>query len=415
MVKKRRKKSNLKRKFKFTLILLIVFVFVLYKYNKRENIINIDVFTLSKSYLRDTNGNEVEEKYKKVITNYLDLYTDSLVNLKSRDVTKLFTDPKGVESYLTQTTIDTLIYHHSIQINDMKLKDAYYDIEYKSIKKNGNKITIDFIENDYYKFKYLDDITSSVLGIENTIILNDNNGNITIDSLRVTRDNYVIYTSILDDKFTKSDIDTLKTKYEKNIKEESVKNKELLKYANKNKYVASKKCDYAYNRNKAVEYSYKYIEDRNEYYLDYSNLGGNCANFASQSIHEGGVPMDYYGDDEWKYYSDYLNENNSKNGRSRSWVSTYYFYEYAKNNTGYGLCSEVDVNLFYADIGDVIHVGYKDDTKYSHTTLVSKVIKKDGKVVDILVNSNTTNLKDYPVLAYIYHNKRLIKILGYND
>ena len=131
----------------------------------------------------------------------------------------------------------------------MKLKDAYYDIEYKSIKKNGNKITIDFIENDYYKFKYLDDITSSVLGIENTIILNDNNGNITIDSLRVTRDNYVIYTSILDDKFTKSDIDTLKTKYEKNIKEESVKNKELLKYANKNKYVASKKCDYAYNRN----------------------------------------------------------------------------------------------------------------------------------------------------------------------
>lgn len=125
--------------------------------------------------------------------------------------------------------------------------------------------------------------------------------------------------------------------------------------------------------------------------------------------------MDYIGHDQWKYYSDYLNEDNEKSGRSTSWVATYYFYYYAKNNSGYGMCADVDINLFYAQMGDVIHVGYKDDTKYSHTTLVSKIIKKDDKVVDILVNSNTTGLKDYPVLGYIYQNKRLIKILGYND
>ena len=415
MAHRKKRKSNIKRKLKFTLILIIVFVFVLYKYNQKNNIIDIDVFTLSKSYLGSINGIEIEDKYKKVIVEYLDLYTDSLVNLKSRDVTKLFKDSKGVEAYLTQSTIDTLVFHHSLQINDLKLKDAYYDIDYKKIKKNGNKITIDFIENDYYKFKYLDDITSSVFGIENTIVLNDDNGNITIDSLRVTRDNYVIYTSVLDENFTKVDIDNLKNKYEKSIKEESIKNKELFEYASNNKYVPIKKCDNSYNRQNAISYSYKYIEDRNDYYLDYSNLGGNCANFASQSIHEGGVPMDIQGEYEWKYYSDYLNEDNTKNGRSRSWVSTYYFYEYAKNNIGFGLCAEVDVNLFYADVGDIIHVGYKDDTKYSHTTLVSKVIKKDNKVIDILVNSNTTNLKDYPVLAYVYFNKRLIKILGYND
>ena len=189
MAHKKKRKSNIKRKLKFTLILIIVFVFVLYKYNQKNNIIDIDVFTLSKSYLGSTNGIEIEDKYKKVIVEYLDLYTDSLVNLKSRDVSKLFKDSKGSEAYLTQSTIDTLVFHHSLQINDLKLKDAYYDIDYKKIKKNGNKITIDFIENDYYKFKYLDDITSSVFGIENTIVLNDDNGNITIDSLRVTRDN----------------------------------------------------------------------------------------------------------------------------------------------------------------------------------------------------------------------------------
>jgi hypothetical protein len=78
------------------------------------------------------------------------------------------------------------------------------------------------------------------------------------------------------------------------------------------------------------------------------------------------------------------------------------------------MCADVDVNLFYAEEGDVIHVGYKDDTEYSHTTFVSKVINNDNSIY-ILVNSNTTGLKDYPVLGYIYQNKRLIKILGYND
>lgn len=414
----KKKKKQIKKKRRFIIILIIIIIFIVVKDNKKDEIINSISNKFNKSYLGNVvNDTEVDikEDWQKLIVSYLDSYTDSLVNLKSRDVTSLFTDKNGLEAYLTQTIVDLQVFHHSAQINDMTLKKASYDIVYKKVSIKDNKITIEFLENDYYNFKYLGNITSKMYNIENTIIINKKDDKYTIDSIRVERGNYVIFTSILDDKFTKSDVDELKNKYEKLIREESENNKRLLEEANTKEYIAKKECDNYYNREKAINYSYKYIKDRNEYYLDYSSLGGNCANHASQAVHEGGVPMDYTGNYEWKYFSDELNENNVKKGRSSSWVSTYHFYEYAKNNTGYGLCAEVDVNLFYAEVGDVIHVGYKDNNVYSHTTIVSKVIKKDGKIIDILVNSNTSDLEDYPVMGYIYYNKRLIKILGYNN
>ena len=416
MTKKRKK--QIKKRRRLIIILIIIIIFVVVKDNKKDEIINSISNKTNKSYLGNVTNDsdtEIKEEWQKLIVSYLDAYTDSLKNLKSRDVTSLFTDKNSEEAYLTQTIINLQVFHHSVQNNDMRLKKASYDIVYKKVSIKDNKITIEFLENDYYNFKYLNNITSKIYNIENTIIINKKDKDYKIDSIRVERGNYIIFTSILEDKFTKNDIDVLKTKYEKLIREESENNKRLLEEANTKEYIAKKECDNYYNRDKAINYSYNYIKDRNEYYLDYSSLGGNCANHASQAIHEGGVPMDYTGAYEWKYFSDELNENNTKKGRSSSWVSTYHFYEYAKNNKGYGLCAEVDVNLFYAEVGDVVHVGYKDGNIYSHTTIVSKVIKKNGKTIDILVNSNTSDLEDYPVMGYIYYNKRLIKILGYND
>lgn len=417
----KRRKKRLRRRRIFLLVLFIfIIIFVLIKScGKKDNLNeNNDYDNEVKTYLNKVVNNSDEEildEWQNVIVSYMDLYTSSLYNLKSKDVTKLFTDKDSSEAYLTQASIDLQVYHHSLQLNDMRLKKAYYDIEYTNAEVDGDIVTIDFLEDDYYNFKYLDNITSRIIDVENTIVLRKNNDKYTIDSIRIVRDNYVIFTNLLEDDFTKDDVDSLKSKYTKYIEEETEKNKNLLSEANSEKYEPAKYCDHSYNREDAVNYSYMYVDDRNREYSDYSLLGGNCANYASQSIHEGGIPMDYIGSHQWKYFGDSVNEEESQNGRSTSWVATYYFYEYAKNNSGHGMCSEVDVNLFYAEGGDVIHVGYKDDINYSHTTLVSKVIKKDNKIVDILVNSNTTGLKDYPILGYIYQNKRLIKILGYND
>lgn len=365
----------------------------------------------------NNSGTTIKDGWQDIIVKYLDAYTKSLVNLESVDVTNLFTNPDSNEAYLTQTTVDFIVEHHKLQPNDMSLKDAYYDIEYKSVSINGNKVTIVFIEDDYHKFKFVsDDITSRVIDVENTVVINkSNDGVYTLDSVRVVKDHYVMFTNMISPSSGKQAIKNLKDKYIDQIKEEATKNKELLEIVNSKEYQASKTCDHAYNRVDAVNYANKYADARNSEYYDFSRDGGNCANYVSQSIHTGGIPMDYTGSAIWKYHSASSDESSKQVGRTASWTAVNYFYRYARDNKGFGLCSDVDINIFYGEEGDVLQVGYNPDNPYTHTTIVVDKVYKNGKLIDLLLDSNTVGLYKYPALGYTYQNKRLIKILGYND
>ena len=384
------------------------------KDNKKDTKKDDDKKEDAKSYLGNVvnkTNTTIKDGWQNMITNYLDLYTKSLVTLESNDVTKLFTDSNGIEAYLTQATIDFQVEHHKKQVNDMRLSKAKYDIEYKSISIDGNIVTIKFLEDDYYTFNFMDK-ESKIFDVENTIVLRKENYKYTIDSIRVVRDNYVMFTNEINvSRDSKSKIDDLKVKYLSWATDEVEENKRLLDTANKESYKA-KSCDHPYNREDAVNYAMQYANSRNSKYYDYSDVGGNCANYGSQTIYAGGIPMDTVGDQIWKYYGTGVDGTSNKTGRSNSWTSTSYFYNYARNNTGYGMCADVDINIFYAEGGDIIQVGYSG---YTHTTVVVDKAIKDGKIVDIIINSNTVGLENYPLLGYTYQNKRLIKILGYND
>ena len=103
------------------------------------------------------------------------------------------------------------------------------------------------------------------------------------------------------------------------------------------------------------------------------------------------------------------NEYNTKEGRTSSWTSATYFYDYAENNDEYGLCSEVDVNVFYGEVGDLALVGFNKE--YSHSSVVIDLIKDDeGNTIDLLIASNTGDAIDLPLSAYPYPLKSLIKI-----
>ena len=365
----------------------------------------------------NSSGYTIKDGWQDIIVKYLDAYTKSLVYLDSVDVSNLFTNPDSNEAYLTNATIDFIVEHHKMQPNDMKLKDAYYDIEYKSVKINDNKVTIVFLEDDYHKFNFIsDDITSRVIDVENTIVINKSESGVyTLDSVRTVKDHYVMFTNVISPSDGKVAIDNLKNKYLDMLREEVNKNKSLLETANTKEYEASKTCDHEYNRVDAVAYADKYADARNSEYYDFSKDGGNCANYVSQSIHAGGVPMDYKGDAIWKYYSANADYSNNPVGRTASWTAVNYFYRYARDNSGFGLCSDIDINIFYGEPGDVLQVGYNPDNPFTHTTIVVDKVIKDGKVVDLLLDSNTVGLYKYPALGYTYQNKRLIKILGYND
>ena len=218
------------------------------------------------------------------------------------------------------------------------------------------------------------------------------------------------------DKMYSGILKTLKSEAETDITEQE---QMLSDYnASPDSFKTTKTAKHKYDRDKAVAYSYKWIDGekviRNPAYSDYAVYGGNCQNYVSQALFASGIPMDWSGDQQWKWFDDEGDLSESPTGRSGSWSGTEYFYEYCNKNTGKGLVAETDGNIFSAQPGDVIQ--YVVDGWAHHSVIVTKVIyDDDGNVVDLLINSNTTDRVDYPMSAYGYTNIRLIRIIGYND
>lgn len=218
------------------------------------------------------------------------------------------------------------------------------------------------------------------------------------------------------DKMYSGILKTLKADAETNI----TKQEQMLSdyNANPDSFKATTTAKHQYDRDKAVAYSYEWVDGdkvvRNPDYSDYAIYGGNCQNYVSQALFASGIPMDWSGKEQWKWFDDESGLSESPTGRSGSWSGTEYFYEYCNKNTGKGLVAETDGNIFSAQPGDVIQ--YVVDGWTHHSVIVSKVIYDDnGNVVDLLINSNTTDRVDYPMSAYGYTDIRLIKIIGYND
>ena len=218
------------------------------------------------------------------------------------------------------------------------------------------------------------------------------------------------------DKMYSGILKTLKSEAETDITEQE---QMLSDYnASPDSFKTTKTAKHKYDRDKAVAYSYKWIDGekviRNPAYSDYAVYGGNCQNYVSQALFASGIPMDWSGDQQWKWFDDEGDLSESPTGRSGSWSGTEYFYEYCNKNTGKGLVAETDGNIFSAQPGDVIQ--YVVDGWAHHSVIVTKVIyDDDGNVVDLLINSNTTDRVDYPMSAYGYTDIRLIRIIGYND
>ena len=218
------------------------------------------------------------------------------------------------------------------------------------------------------------------------------------------------------DKMYSGILKKLKAEAESNVNEQE---QMLADYnADPDSFKASKTAKHSYDRDKAVAYSYKWVNGesvvRNPAYSDYAVYGGNCQNYVSQSLFASGIPMDWSGSEQWKWFDDESDLSELPTGRSGSWSGTEYFYEYCNKNTGKGIVAETDGNIFSAQPGDIIQ--YVVDGWAHHSVIVTKVIyDDDGNVIDLLINSNTTDRVDYPMSAYGYTDIRLIKIIGYND
>jgi len=425
-MKKRRKK---RRRYKIkNILILIIIIFLIVKLfsvlinsgkiNKDEVVKSNEPKTyLNKVSKTDNYNEDIDKDIQNTIVKYMNSYFKSITTLKEEDMTNLFCDDAYEEAYINQTAISLLINSRKLERNKMTISNAKYDIIFDDIDNENDTVTVKVLENDYLHFDFMKDIESKTYEVENTFVLKKTNNTYKIKSLRKVQDFYVMITNEYktgkSDKDAKKELDKMKEDYISDFKDEVSDFKTYLSRYEDKKDTITKTCDYKYDRTKALSYAKKYVTSRNSKWSNFSEYGGNCQNFASQVVYNGGVPMDLQGDAIWKYYGNDLNETKSKSGRSTSWTGVTFFYDYAIANEGYGLCAEVDINPFYAEAGDIGQVGYNNN--YRHTVVIIGNIKdKNGKITDLLINSNSLNLENYPLSGYVYPNKRIIKILGWN-
>ncbi|MBR5248891.1 MAG: amidase domain-containing protein [Lachnospiraceae bacterium] len=152
----------------------------------------------------------------------------------------------------------------------------------------------------------------------------------------------------------------------------------------------------AYDRQAAVSYARRWALDRNPAFYNFDRIGGDCTNFASQSIHAGAKNMNYTPVMGWYYRSSY--------DRSPSWTGVGYLYNFLINNKSVGPYARV-VSQEEAEPGDIVQLGTHDGRFY-HSPVITAITP------EILVAAHTDDALDRPLSSYVYDQARFLHIDG---
>lgn len=150
-----------------------------------------------------------------------------------------------------------------------------------------------------------------------------------------------------------------------------------------------------YDREAAVGYARRWALSRNPMYYDFENIGGDCTNFASQSIYAGAGVMNYTPIMGWYY--------RSSRDRTASWSGVEYLYNFLVNNQSVGPYARI-VSESEVQPGDIVQLGREGDFYHSPViTAVSPII---------LVAAHTFDALDRPLFTYVYETARFLHIEG---
>lgn len=355
------------------------------------------------------NKENVPDEILDVVNEYLTNYFTNMYFLEDNDVSDLFVSDyyASLSNYANKLIVES----RKLYDFDFTMSKAHFDYEVTSYYRDGQDYVVEINEDDYFSFNFLEGIESSCYDIFSKIKIRNIDGQYKISYLYKEQGFYMMF----DDYASNiNDLPSLYNRYFKEISNTIEKEKDDKQKSITNSYVSNKTFNTDYDRIAAINYANQYYNTRNPKWFNYDTTGGNCQNYVSQCLYAGGIDMDCYGEDQWKQYG-FENDveidlSQKQTGRTASWVQVIYFNSYARNNSGFGLVAEELDNCYYAEPGDVIQVGYKDSKNMDHSTIVSKVINQH-----ILVDSNSLDMKDFPIEAYTYPYRLLIKILGSNE
>lgn len=151
-----------------------------------------------------------------------------------------------------------------------------------------------------------------------------------------------------------------------------------------------------YDRTAAVSYARRWAMSRNPAFYDFEKIGGDCTNFASQSIYAGARTMNFTPVMGWYYRSSY--------DRSPSWTGVEYLYNFLITNKSIGPFGYA-VSLREALPGDIVQLGTMGGDFY-HSPVITAVSPQ------ILIAAHTYDALDRPLDTYVYDVARVVHIDG---
>lgn len=153
----------------------------------------------------------------------------------------------------------------------------------------------------------------------------------------------------------------------------------------------------SYNRTNATKYAGMWALRRNPKYYDFSAIGGDCTNFASQCLFAGSGFMDPTAHIGWYYYD--------ANHRAPAWTSAEFLKQYLTNGTyRAGPVAQLS-SAESLEKGDLIQLSF-DGRIFSHTLVVMNTKP------EILICAHSDDSFLRRLSTYNYKDIRYLHIVG---
>lgn len=167
-----------------------------------------------------------------------------------------------------------------------------------------------------------------------------------------------------------------------------------------------------YNWSGALDYAHQWAYGRNPAYYDFSGLGGDCTNFVSQAMHEGGgIPETASGGGVgapgWYYVS--------INDRAAAWNDVGALYDFMVNGHFWSGGPEAieQPTESYMYEGDIIQYEWGDGWPWDHSVIVVDVVQISPTYWYPLVAAHSDDMDNYPFDFRDYGGIRFLHVTGY--
>ena len=158
-----------------------------------------------------------------------------------------------------------------------------------------------------------------------------------------------------------------------------------------------------YDRDAAVAYAKRWAFSRNPKYYDFSAIGGDCTNYASQCLFAGCGVMNGTPTFGWYY--------RSVNDRAPAWTGVEFFCRFLLDNAEQGVGSGAgpfaeETGIEKLQLGDFVQLGRQTGDFY-HTPVVVGFSRGEP-----LVAAHSYDAFAKPLSAYSFARLRCLHILG---